>query len=137
MSSPYSAPAEPTGISYVDLNGALLLIQVHAIEPDVRTSFSAPGVASPAIRADVTVLDGSQAGEVFEDALVFPKLLQSQLKSRVGQLVLGRLGQGTAKPGQSAPWRLSPATETDQATADAHLRKPVQPASETAAEPPF
>lgn len=134
--SPYAAPAEPSGISYTDLNGALLLIKVHSVEPDVPTAFSKPGQANPAIRADVTVLDGGQAGESYEDALVFPKVLQGQLKSRVGQLVLGRLGQGQAKAGQSAPWRLNPATTADEQVADLHLRKVTTPAG-TSAEPPF
>jgi hypothetical protein len=134
--SQFAAPAEPSGISYTDLNGALLLIKVHAVEADVPTAFSKPGQANPAVRADVTVLDGQSAGERYEDALVFPKVLQGQLKSRVGQLVLGRLGQGQAKPGQSAPWRLNPATSADEQAADQHLRKVTTPAG-TSAEPPF
>jgi len=134
--SNYAAPAEPTGISYTDLKGALLLIKVHAVEADVPTAFSKPGQANPAVRADVTVLDGGSAGEMYEDALIFPKVLQGQLKSRVGQLVLGRLGQGQAKPGQSAPWKLDPATAADEQAADAHLRKTTAPAG-TGAEPPF
>jgi hypothetical protein len=134
--SQFAAPAEPSGISYTDLNGALLLVKVHAVEADVPTAFSKPGQANPAVRADLTVLDGLQAGEQYEDALIFPKVLQGQLKSRIGQLVLGRLGQGQAKPGQSAPWRLDAATSADEAVADAHLRKVAAPAG-SSAEPPF
>jgi len=136
MSTQFAAPAEPSGISYTDLNGALLLIKVHAVEADVPTAFSKPGQANPAVRADLTVLDGPQAGEQYEDALIFPKVLQGQLKSRVGQLVLGRLGQGQAKPGQSAPWKLDAATQADTEKADAHLRKVSAPAG-TGSEPPF
>ncbi|MFF1820370.1 hypothetical protein ACFVWG_23900 [Kribbella sp. NPDC058245] len=134
--SNYCPPAEPSGISYNDLMGALLLIKVHSVEVDVPTAFSVPGQRNPAIRGDLTVLDGAQAGEKYEDALIFPKVLQGQLKSRVGQLVLGRLGQGVAKRGQSAPWRLDPATTADEAIADAHLRQ-VSPPAGTGAEPPF
>lgn len=134
--SQFAAPAEPSGISYSDLNGALLLIKVHAVEADVPTAFSKPGQANPAVRADVTVLDGESAGESYEDALIFPKVLQGQLKSRVGQLVLGRLGQGQAKPGQSAPWRLNPATAGDELAADQHLRMVTTPAG-SGSEPPF
>jgi hypothetical protein len=132
--SQFAAPAEPSGISYTDLNGSLLLLKVHGVEADVPTAFSKPGQPNPAIKADVTVLDGPSAGETYEDALVFPKVLQGQLKSRVGQMVLGRLGQGVAKSGQSAPWRLAPATAADEELADKHLRKVAQPAG---AEPPF
>ena len=135
--SQFAAPAEPSGISYTDLNGALLLIKVHTVEPDVPTAFSKAGQANPAVRADVTVLDGAQAGEHYEDALIFPKVLQGQLKSRIGQLVLGRLGQGQAKPGQSAPWKLDAATTADTEKADAHLRKTTTVSAGTSAEPPF
>lgn len=117
MTDPFAAPATSTGIDYKEINGALLLIDVVGVEKDVPTSLG----TKDAVRADVVVIDGDQAGESFEDALIFPKVLQSQLRSRAGQKVLGRLGQGVAKPGQSAPWLLAEATETDKATARAHL----------------
>jgi hypothetical protein len=54
----------------------------------------------------------------FNDVLWFPKVLVGSLKGRIGQKVLGVLGKGTAKPGQSAPWILIDAsTEPDAVTA--------------------
>jgi hypothetical protein len=52
---------------------------------------------------------------------VFPKVLASQLRSSVGGKVIGRLGQGIAKPGQSAPWTLNAATDADKETGRKYL----------------
>ncbi len=92
-----------------DLLGALLRIEVSEALTDMQTSF---GPANP-IRANVAVLDGDKKAEEYEDALIFPRVLASQLRPNVGKVVLGRLGKGTAKPGQSAPWMLSAPT-TDE-----------------------
>jgi hypothetical protein len=50
-------------------------------------------------------------------------------------MVLGRLGQGVAKPGQSAPWTLTPASDADKVTAGKYLEHVA--AAATAAEEPF
>jgi hypothetical protein len=42
------------------------------------------------------------------------------LKAKVGQKVLARIGQGTAKPGKSAPWILLDATGDAEAVAKAN-----------------
>lgn len=118
----FNDPSTATGIEWKPLLGSLLLIQVHGQEVGIKTVHG----DSNAIRADVTILDGEQEGEVYADTLIFPKVLQSQLKPSVGKLVLGRLGQGNKKPGQSPPWTLSPATEADKALGTAHLAKAVE-----------
>ena len=120
-----SAPSSSTGIQWADLKGSLLLFKVHSYEPSLTTQFSkAPGDAS-AVRADVTVLDGDLTGTEYTDTLVFPKVLQSQIKGKVGGgLVLGRLEQGAPKSGQSAPWKLAEdLTKADKDLAVAHLEK--------------
>lgn len=119
----FAAPASSTGIKWEDLKGSLLLFDVHSVETGIKTTFG----ETDAVRADVTVLDGDAAGDTYNDTLVFPKVLQSQLRPNVEKKVLGRLGQGTAKPGQSAPWMLNDATDTDKATARAHLAKNATP----------
>jgi hypothetical protein len=124
MTSPFSAPATATGLDLKALHGALLILRVREFVKDVNTSFG----STDAIRADVDVLDGPQAGETFTDTLVFPKVLVSQLKPSVGGMVLGRLGQGQAKPGQSAPWVLAAATAEDEAKGVAHLTRGARPA---------
>ena len=62
------------------------------------------------------------------------------MKSKVGQKVLARIGQGTAKPGKSAPWILVDATgdATAVAKANAYLTseleaKSAAPAAQAAA----
>jgi hypothetical protein len=66
-------------------------------------------------------------------------VLCSQLApSAGGKPVLGRLGRGTAKPGQSAPWMLTAPTEADIAVAqkfDAY--KATQVATVAAADSPW
>lgn len=115
--SQFAAPATPTGIEWASLNGALLLIEPVEVVTGINTNFG----TTDAVRASVTVLDGDHKDDQYPDTLVFPKVLQSQLNSRVGQKVLGRLAQGTAKPGQSPPWMLNPGTPADEQTATQYL----------------
>lgn len=120
---PFSNPSSASGITWADLKGALLLFKVHGVEAEVNTVHG----ANPAVRADVIVLDDKGAdveeGTVYGDTLVFPKVLQSQIKGSVGGMVLGRLGQGEAKKGQSAPWMLSEAQEADKQIGRDYLAK--------------
>lgn len=117
---PFEDPATMTGIDYTALRGSLLLFEVLAVE-EIKTVHSVPGERDPAVRVNATVLDGPQAGTVLSDALVFPKVLVGQLRPRVGKMVLGRLGQGQARPGLNPPWTLDAATDTDRAKASSFL----------------
>jgi hypothetical protein len=108
--SPFAAPSAPgSGIKWDDVNGCLLLITPLALEQGIATTFG----PADAVRADVAILDGPTAGTEHLDTLVFPKVLSGQLTRHIGTQVLGRLGQGVAKPGQSAPWVLAEATPAD------------------------
>lgn len=115
----FAAPASSTGITFADYKGALLMFDVKSVESDVQTSFG----PKDAVRADVTVIDGDGAGDVFNDALIFPSVLIGQIRSAVGKKVLGRLEQGNAKPGQQPPWKLADPTEADKTAARAQLAK--------------
>ena len=115
----FGQPSDSTGIAWADLKGTLLLVKVHEAGIEMDTQFG----KSSAVRADVIVLDGDDAGTEYNDTLIFPKVLQSQVKSKVGGMVLGRLGQGEAKKGQSAPWKLAPNTEADAKVAREYLAK--------------
>jgi len=137
--SPFAKPAQPSeGLDLQQLRGSLLLIKVLFLEDHIPTVHTKPGEKSPAIRADVSVLDGPMGGQTFEDTLIFPKVLQSQLRSRIGQLVLGRLATGQAKPGQTAPWKLDPASPADEQAGEAFLRNQTPAMSQPASsQPPF
>lgn len=115
----FAAPATATGIKWDDFKGSLLLIDVSSVETAIKTAFG----ESDAVRANVTIVDGRSAGETYNDTLIFPKVLVSQLRPNVGKKVLGRLGQGQAKSGQSAPWKLDDATDADRATAREFIAK--------------
>jgi len=108
--SQFATPASSAGIEWSSLNGCLLVVEPTEVVKDIATNFG----LTDAVRATVTVIDGAKGGQKYSDTLVFPKVLQSQLSSRINQKVLGRLGQGQAKPGQSAPWMLNPGTPEDE-----------------------
>ena len=103
--------AAPGGekIIYEDFLGKLFVIEPLDIEKDVKTTYG----ESDAVRANVWVLLGKDKQEEFEDALIFPRVLQSQTRRKIGQIVVGRLTLGDAKKGQNAPWLLAAATDAD------------------------
>lgn len=116
MSDEFTSAAAPSGgITWADFNGSLLVVEPLGIENGIQTVHG----ANDAVRANVYVITGPGTSDDFEDTLVFPKVLQGQLKSKVGSKVVGRLTQGQAKPGQSAPWVLDAATADDIAKAQA------------------
>ena len=110
----YTAPAAPGDgdkLPLDELKGALLYIDV---EKETDTIVTVHGDAT-AIQCKVAVLDGDHKGETFDDVLIFPKVLKSQLRPAIkgDDAVLARLGQGEKKPGKNAPWILVPPTGDD------------------------
>lgn len=113
--SMFATPAAPGGgIKWDEVKGSLLLIEVTDVRHGVQTSYG----ETDAVEANIAVLDGNGKGENHDNTLVFPKLLQSQLRGQVGKKVLGRLSQGQAKSGQSAPWLLAEANADDYKMAE-------------------
>lgn len=102
--SEFAAPGAAGG-GFVPANaeGHLVVIEVESHEHGIVTANG----DRDAIRATVHDID---AGETFEDSLLFPKVIVGSLKARVGQKVLARIGKGVAKPGQNAPWVLNDAS---------------------------
>ena len=126
--NPFTTPATVgTGVKWAELNGHLLVIEPKSVD-NVATAYG----TSDAVRADLHDLD---TGDEYPDILIFPKILISQTRSRVGQMILGRLGQGTARPGQSAPWKLVDPTPADIAQAQAWLDKRQRPTFAQPAQP--
>lgn len=117
MSDFVSASAPTGGIQWADHKGKLLVIEPLSVESGIQTAFG----TADAVKANVYVLTGPGESEDFPDCLVFPKLLASQLRSQIGNKVVGRLSQGQAKSGQSAPWLLDAAGPEDIEKAKAYL----------------
>jgi hypothetical protein len=120
---PFAGPASVESIQYEEYKGALLLFTVHSLEREVKTTLG----TKDAISASIAVLDGPRAGKTIDNTLVFPQVLQGQLRARIGSMCLGRLGQGDAKPGQNAPWKLSDPTDADKTLARSYLSHSEQP----------
>jgi hypothetical protein len=121
MSDMFTNPASASaGITWSEARGHLLLISPVSQEKGIQTSFG----LTDAIRAtvvDLDVKDSSGMPTVYDDTLVFPKVLQSQLRPKIGGRVLGRLGQGLAKSGQDAPWTLNDFSPEDADLASRYL----------------
>lgn len=128
MTDQFDSPS--TGAKITEFEGRLLLIKPTEHREGITTAFG----PADAVVADIAVLDGAQPGQEEYGVLVFQKALQGQLRPKIGtdRYVLGRLGRGVAKPGQSAPWILAEPTEQDKNAARAHLNKAV-----AAQQPPF
>lgn len=142
MSDEFTSAAPPSGgVTWADHKGKLLVIEPLSYETGIKTVHDRTAEGSDAVRANVYVITGPGESEDFEDTLVFPKVLQGQLKRQIGKKVVGRLGQGQQKPGQSAPWILAEATADDIAKAQAWQAARSTPAFASAAapsaQPPF
>lgn len=98
--SEYAAPSASGDLwSAKESLGHLCVFDVQSYEEGISTALG----EKDAIKATIHDID---AGETYTDALVFPRVLIGNLKRHVGGKVLARVGQGDAKPGQSAPWIL-------------------------------
>lgn len=111
------APAEGDRIEWDQNLGKLLVIEPQSLETGVETVHG----AGDAIKADVHVITGPGTADDYNAVLIFPRMLQSQLKGNIGRKVVGRLAKGQAKPGKSAPWILNEASADDLAKAQQWL----------------
>ena len=110
----FSAPSNNTeSVKVADLNGHLLILEPLEYKTGIQTVHG----EADAIEVRINDLD---TGFNHESVLFFNVALKNALKSKVGQKVLARIGQGTAKPGKSAPWILLDATGDADAVAKAN-----------------
>ena len=87
-------------------------------EREVETSYG-PGTA-----AHVDHLMCVECLEEWDDQLVFGAALVPRLTGDPdAEVIVGRLGQGIAKPGRSAPWTLDDPTDEDLVEAEAFVGK--------------
>ena len=129
--SKFNAPASGDFIDFKDVNGALLLFVVYEETPEHMTVHG----LNTAVVCDIVVLDGPQVGVTYDKSPIYPKALKPQLRPSIGgEMVLGRMGQSAAKPGQNPAWILAPATPADEALAEAYIESQGKPGEKAAAQ---
>ena len=99
----FSAPVANEGVKVADFNGHLLIVSPIEFKANIQT------VNGPADAIEVNVVD-LDTNEEHISLLWFNVALKNALKPLIGQKVLGRIGQGVAKPGKNPPWLLNDAT---------------------------
>ena len=113
MSIQFDAPTQGGGsLKAADVEGHVLVVEPSEYVASIATSFG----EKDAIR--VTVHDITTS-ETHNDVLLFGSALISALKGQIGNRVLGVMGKGTAKAGQSAPWVLIDASQDANAVSAA------------------
>jgi hypothetical protein len=116
----FGGPASAAGVKVTEFEGRLLLITPKSHEESIQTDFG----EKDAVKCTLAVLDEKDASksESYDDVLLFQARLIGQTKPAIGKrLVLGRLGKGEAKKGQSAPWQLEDPSEDDKVVARKYL----------------
>jgi hypothetical protein len=120
----FQQPSQGDQVKIAELLGCLVLIWVRELREEIQTAYG----PSDAIAADLHVLDGAKGGEKFENTLIFQKALIGSLRGAIGgEPVLGRISQGIAKPGQSAPYILTSFTDADAAVATGYIQRMAKP----------
>jgi hypothetical protein len=115
----FQQPTAGSDFRAADHIGHLLLIYPRELRVGIVTAYG----TSDAIGVDLIVLSDPAGPRTETQVLFFQKPLIGSLKGSIGKdPVLARLGQGTAKPGQSAPYILNPFTEQDAAFATQYLQ---------------
>jgi hypothetical protein len=105
VSIQFDAPTQGGGsLKAADVEGHVLVVEPSEYVASIATSFG----EKDAIR--VTVHDITTS-ETHNDVLLFGTALIGSLKGQIGKRVLGVMGKGTAKAGQSAPWVLIDASQ--------------------------
>jgi hypothetical protein len=119
-------------LKYAEHQGSLLLVVPTEHVQSIQTVHG----MTDAVRANVIVLDGPQAGRELQDTLIFPRVLKSSLKGKIGQIVVGRLGQGQAKVGQNAPWIFITPSDAELAHAQQYVAQRAASQVSAPAQPP-
>ena len=126
----FAAPSnENENVKVADLANHLLIITPVEYKTGIQTVHG----SAEAVEVNVVDLDTNKE---HTSLLWFNVVLRNSLKTKIGQKVLARIGQGSAKPGKSAPWILVDATAdaTAVAKANAYLGSaPAAPAAPAAA----
>ena len=126
----FAAPSNSTeNVKVADLANHLLIIS------PIEYKTGIPTVHGDAEAIEVNVID-LDTNQEHSSLLWFNVALRNALKTKTGQKVLARIGQGTAKPGKSAPWILIDATGDAAAVAKANAYLGAAPATPAATPVP-
>lgn len=123
----FDDPGSSVGVDWTELRGRLLLIYPKEQVTQTTKDYG----DKDAVKADVTVLDGEGAPSEYRNTLVFPLVLQGQLRNTVGtgRPVVGRLTGGSKAEKatrEEKAWKLDVATDEDKQKARDYInRKPV------------
>lgn len=125
---------------FSDHVGSLIIARIYSHETGIITKAS--DEPSEALRADVDVIDGPNAGAHFADTLLFGRAIVARNKSKVGKRIVGRVAQGAKQPGRTAAWILDEPNDADFAKARSFAsggsRRPVAAAAASSSvQPPF
>jgi len=124
----FSSPSSTSeGIKVADLANHLLIIEPVEYKTGIDT------VHGKAEAVEVNVVDLDNGNAKHDNLLWFNVALRNALKTKIGHKVLARIGQGSAKPGKSAPWILLDATADASAVAKANAYLTSAPAPATPA----
>lgn len=99
----FAAPAAGSVLKPAEVENHLLVVEPQEYIVSMSTQMG----DSDAVRCTVHDIT---AGTTHEEVLWFSTVLVSSLRTRIGQKVLGVMGKGAAKPGQTAPWVLQDAS---------------------------
>ncbi len=122
--NPFSNPGAPTStqVKIADYENCLLIVRPRQIIEGITTPYGPKSATGAALH----ILDGRQGVSpdtpLYEpEILIFQGFLQGQLRTKIdpsgATMVLGRLGRGQAKAGQTAPFIIIDPTEQDSAAA--------------------
>lgn len=92
---------------------------VAFVEPERKEMETKFGSQEATVCRFIVVLDGDDAGSVFDDPIVFGNISRDAFSNGDEKVVLGVVGVGDPKPGQSPPFILSAATDEQKSTAAA------------------
>jgi hypothetical protein len=107
----FVTPSAASGnLRLADLEGCLVVLRPTG-PPETTTTAYGDGSFTP---AEVLVVSGArELAGTWHELYVFAKAVQGQLRAaaKAGQPLVGTVGKGPAKPGQSPPWLL---VDTDE-----------------------
>lgn len=104
----FSAPAAGSVLKPAEIEGHLLVVEPVEYIESMATQMG----QSDAVRCTVHDITTKTT---HEEVLWFSTVLVGALRSRIGAKVLGVMGKGVAKPGQTAPWVLNDASTVPEA----------------------